>query len=183
MVRASLFLVVGILAVFGSGVGPSAALAKSHPFRLHVQGHSPSGGSVVNINVPWDSDKAGSPFNFTADACDDVTLERLRWAWAALQSVPEGRKVTIQTDSESIRASRWAGYLVLEPRRDDRDNHHSRIKIPDYIVNTILDQDGRLTNRDIERLVHEHGKVTLVKVSSDVGGVTVWMDRAEDDSD
>src|SRR5439155_4590999 len=169
MFRVPFFLALGVLVVSGSGVGPLAAGAESSAFRLHVRGHSGSGGSLVNINVPWDSDKAGSPFNFTADACDDVTLERLRWAWAALQSVPEGRKVTIQTDSESIRASRWAGYLVLEPRRDDRDHHHSRIKIPDYIVNTILDQDGRLTNRDIERLVHEHGKVTLVKVSSDVG--------------
>jgi hypothetical protein len=182
MLRVRSFLALGILAVLGSGVGPSTAGAEPSAFRLHVQGHSGTG-SVVNIDVPWDSGKAGSPFNFTAEACDDIAPERLRWAWAALQRAPEGRRVTIETRDESILASRWAGYLVLEPQRDNRNEHHSRIKIPDYIVDTILDHDGRLAGRDIERLVRERGKVTLVKVNSDLGGVTVWLDRAEDASD
>ena len=183
MFRVPFFLALGVLVVSGSGVGPLAAGAESSAFRLHVRGHSGSGGSLVNIDVPWDSDKAGSPFNFTAEACDDIALERLRWAWAALRRVPEGRWVTIENRSESIRASRWAGYLVLEPQRHDRDGHHSRIKIPDYIVETVLDHDGRLAGRDLERLVRERGKVTLVKVNSDVGGVTVWLDRSGDDGD
>ena len=88
--------------------------------------------------------------------------------------------MTIETRSETIRAWRQAGQLVLEPRPDSGDDHHSRIKIPDYIVNTILDHDGRLTDRDLERLVRERGRVTLVKVNSDAGGVTVWMDRGDD---
>src|SRR6266487_2956658 len=183
MMRVGFFFAVGVLAALGSGVGPSTARAESSPFRLHVQGHMGSGGAL-DIDVPWDSDKRRSPFNFTADACDDISLERLRWAWAALRKAPEGRTVTIETRSESIRASRGGGYLVLEPRhRDGQDDHHSRVKIPDYIVNAILDHDGRLTDRDLERLVRERGKVTLVKVNSDVGGVSVWMDRTDDRHD
>lgn len=98
--------------------------------------------------------------------------------------MPEGRTVTIETRTESIRASRWAGYLVLEPQpRDGRDDHNARIEIPDYIVRTIVNSDGRLTDRDLERLVRERGKVTLVKVKSDVGGVAVWMDRSQSTPD
>jgi len=178
MMPARLLLVVGVLAVLGAGIGGSKADGSTRAYRLHVQGRLGSGGRMLDIDVPWDSNKAGSPFNFTADDCGDVALERLRWAWAALQRLPEGQTLTIQTRSEWIRASRLAGYLVLEPRRDDRDDHHSRIKIPDCIVNTILDHDGRLTEGDIERLARERGKITLVKVNSDVGGITVWMDRA-----
>src|SRR2546422_9207341 len=88
MFRVPFFLALGVLVVSGSGVGPLAAGAESSAFRLHVRGHSGSGGSLVNIDVPWDSDKAGSPFNFTAEACDDIALERLRWAWAALRRMP-----------------------------------------------------------------------------------------------
>jgi len=171
------FLSVAAL-VAALGVGPPTAGADSSPYRLHVQGHLGSGRAAIDLDVPWESGKAGSPFNFTEGAFDDMTLERLRWAWSALQRVPEGRAVTIATRSESIRASRWAGYLVLEPLRED---HHSRIKIPDYIIEAILDNDGRLTDRDLERLVRERGKVTLVKVNSDEGGATVWMDRARSD--
>ena len=72
---------------------------------------------------------------------------------------------------------------VLEPRHPDRDDHHSRIKIPDYIVNAILDHDGRLTDRDLERLVRERGRVTLVKINSDQGGASVWMERAGERGD
>ena len=183
MIRARFLLVVGALAAFGAGIGSSAAGAGSHAYRLHVQGHLGSGSRVLDIDVPWDSDKASSPFNFTADACDDISVCRLRRAWAKLQTMPEGQTVTVQGRSESIQASRQPGYLVLEPRRDDQDDHHSRIKIPDYIVNTILDHDGRLTDRDIERLAQDRGKITLVKVNSDQGGVTVWMNRAEDNPD
>ena len=176
--RSNLLAAVGVLVMLGSGTGPNPADgAESRLFRVHVQGRWGSGGSAFDIDVPWVSDRGKSPFDFTADACDEVTLERLARTWAALQKLPEGRTVTIETDSESIRASRWGGNLVLEPRRGDRNDHHTRIKIPDYIVEAVLDHDGRLTDRDIERLVRERGKVMLVKVTSDLGGVTVWTER------
>jgi len=178
--RARFLLMLGVLAVLGAGKGSSTASASCHSFRLHIQGNLSSGAPTLDIDVPWDSGHAGTPFDFTADACQDLALERLRWAWTALQRMPEGRTVTIETRSETIRAWRQAGYLVLEPRRDSRDDHHSRVKIPDYTVNTILEHDGRLTDRDIERLMRERGTVTLVKVNSDVGGVAVWMDCDDD---
>jgi len=72
---------------------------------------------------------------------------------------------------------------VLEPQHN-QDDHHSRIKIPDYIVNTMVDHDGRISQRDIERLASERGKVTLVKVSSDQGDLSVWVGAAtKDDED
>ena len=182
MIRAHSLLVVGVLALACAGLGPSPARACSRAYRLHVQGHLGSGGRVLDLDVPWDSNRVGSPFNFTADASEDVGLDRLRWAWSALQRMPEGQTVTIDTRSESIRAWRVAGYLVLEPHHNSQeDDHHSRIKIPDYIVNAILDNDGRLTERDIDRLARQRGKVTLVKVNSDQGGVSVWVGRAEKD--
>ena len=178
MVRISCFAAVGLLAALASGLGPSTAHAKSAALRLHVQGHLGSSASAIDVDVPWDSDQRRSPLDFTGEACDEVALVRLRSAWSELRKAPVGRTVTIDTESESIRASRWGGHLVLEPlHHDGQDDHHTRIKIPDYIVNAILDHDGRLTDHDIERLVSEHGKVTLVKVSSDLGGVSVWVDR------
>src|SRR5262249_43547975 len=118
-------------------------------------------------------------FNFTEDDCHDMDLERLRGAWTVLQRVPEGRVVTIDNGSETIRAYRSMGELVLEPHRESGNDHHSRIKIPDYIVNAFLDDDGRLPDDDIRRLAKDHGKITLVKVNSDLGGVTVWMNQVD----
>ena len=171
-------------AALGIGlVAGSSAAGDNHPYSLHVQGHLGSADHLVDIDVPWETDHGGSPFDFTSDR-DDIGFDRLRQAWIALKKMPEGRYLTIETESDSIRASRWAGYLVLEPLRgDDGDNHHSRIEIPDYIVQAIVDHDGRLTEGDIERLLHQHGKVTLVKVNSDEGDVMVWMDRARRDPD
>jgi len=182
MARARLLLLVGALAVIGFTIAPSRSDAGGSPYRLHVQGRLGCGLKAVEIEVPWDSDHGGSPFDFTADASDDIDLARLRWAWAALQKLPQGRTLTFDTGSETIRASRRDGYLVLEPRRPDRDDHHSRIKIPDYIVNAILDHDGRLTDRDIEELVRERGRITLVKINSDMGGGSVWLERATSSS-
>jgi hypothetical protein len=177
--RARFLLVLGVVTALGHGMSPPAAHAGSRGFRLHIQGHMGSGASAVDIDVPWDSDKHESPFDFTADACDGVALDRLRATWSALQKVPEGTTMTMRTDSETMLASRSAGFLVLEPiREDDKDDHHTRVKIPDYIVKSILDHDGKLTNRDLEKLVHDRGKVTLVKINSDQGGLSVWIDRA-----
>jgi hypothetical protein len=179
MIRARHLIVLGTLAALGLPTAAISARADSRGFRLHIQGHMGSSASAVDIDVPWNSEKHESPFDFTADACDAITLERLRATWNALQKVPEGKVMTLQSDSETILASRSGGFLVLEPvKEDDQDDHHTRIKIPDYIVKTILDHDGKLTNRDLERLVHDRGKVTLVKVNSDQGGLSVWIDRA-----
>src|SRR5690242_3590093 len=140
MIRTRVFASVGLLAVVSLASGPRTASAEPHALRLHVEGHLGSGGSALDLVLPWDSDEGRSPFDFTHDACDDLGLERLRWAWSELGRLPEGQSVTIQTESESIRGWKEAGYLVLEPRhRDDRDDHHSRVKIPDYIVNAFLD--------------------------------------------
>jgi hypothetical protein len=183
MARARFLFVVAVLAGFAWAV-PSRAGAESSPYRLHVQGHLGASSGSLDIDVPWDASKNGSPFDFTAEDGDDISLMHLRWAWQQLKLVPEGRKVTFETDKESIRASRSGGYLVLEPRPlDDRDDRHTRIKIPDYIVETILQSNGRLTDRDLERLARQHGRVTLVKINSDAGGASVWLDRAGERSD
>ena len=131
MKRARFLVAAGVLATIACSAGTPPAGADPSPYRLHVQGHFGHGLKTVDIEVPWDSDHNSSPFDFTADASDDIDLERLRWAWAALQKVPEGRTLTFDTGSETIRASSRDGYLVLEPRRPDRDDHHVRIKIPD----------------------------------------------------
>ncbi len=173
--RVTYFFAAVVLAVLGSGGGSAAA---RESYLLHVQSHQRSGGRAVDIQVPWNARKAGTPFQFTKDSCDDVSLERLRAAWTALMAAPEGRRVTIETRSESIKAWRHRGYLMLEPRdRGRADAHPSRIAIPGYIVNTILDHDGRLTPAEVARLARERGKVTLVAVDSEEGGVTVWIDR------
>jgi len=182
MSRARFLLAVGAVALLGAGLGSSVADAGHRACRLHVEGHLASGSRMLDIDVPWDSDKGGSPFNFT-DSCNDIAFGRLARAWTKLQTMPEGRTVTIESTSESILAWRQAGYLVLEPQHN-QDDHHSRIKIPDYIVNTMVDHDGRISQRDIERLASERGKVTLVKVSSDQGDLSVWVGAAtKDDED
>src|SRR5262249_32510059 len=139
MIRASLSVAFGLLTILALSAGPAMAAADSGALRLHVEGYSGSGNPVLNLDLPWKPDESKSPFDFTGDAWNDVGLERLREAWSALQRQPEGQSVTIETRSESIRASRSAGYLVLMPSyRDDRDDHHSRMAIPDYVVSAIL---------------------------------------------
>jgi hypothetical protein len=181
MIRTSLSVAVGLVTILSLSAGSAIAAADSGVLRLHLEGYSGSGKPVLDLDLPWNPDESKSPFDFTGNACGDIRLERLREAWSALQKLPEGQTVTIETRSESIRASRRAGYLVLMPSyRDDRDDHHSRMAIPDYIVNTILDHDGELSNRDVGRLVQERGKITLVKVKSDVGNMMVWIDRSKE---
>src|SRR5512140_1739554 len=120
MLRAPFLLTVGVAALLGASAGPSVVGASPHAYRLHVEVYLPSGSRVLNIDSPWEADKDGSPLNFTANAFDGITIDRLRRAWTTLQRMPDGQTVSIETDSESIRAWREAGYLVLEPHRRDR---------------------------------------------------------------
>ena len=183
MKRTRFLLALGVLVALGCRGGLASA-AGSSPYRLHVQGHLGCGLKMVDIDVPWDSEASGSPLDFAAEAGDRIDLERLRWAWAVLRKSREGEPVTFATSSERIRAWRRDGYLVIEPRHlDDRDDHDTRIRIPDYIVDTILNHDGRLTDRDLERLTRDRGKITLVKIDSDAGGASVWMTRNDERSD
>lgn len=179
MIRTPRLLVaLGFVAILACGPGRATAASDFASLRLHIEGNSDSGDPVLNLDIPWNPDESKSPFDFTKGACQDIGLDRLREAWTALQKMPDGGTVTIETRSESVRASRRGGYLVLMPSyRDDRDNHHARMAIPDYIVNAVLDHDGLLTNSDVGRLVREHGKITLVKMNSDVGNMMVWIDR------
>lgn len=176
MIRARTFLLTGVLLACCAGFGPPPAHAGRPTYLLHIQGGLGGHGKLLDIAVPWKVSKGGSPFDFTTDVSDDVGLDHLRRTWSALQHVPEGKAVTIETSSESISAWRRGGYLVLEPQRDE-DHDVSRVKIPDYIVTTILAHDGRLTDEDIDHLVREHGKVTIVKVASEKGELSVWVDR------
>ena len=183
MIRHTIPATVGFLTMLAFGPGPSVAAARSDDLRLHVEGYSGSGASVLNLALPWDSNEKKSPFDFTENECEALSIERMRWAWSALRDQPEGRTVTIETHSGSILASKRGGYLVLVPHQRDRDDHHSRVAIPDYIVNAVLEHDGRLSNQDVGRLVRERGKITLVKMNSDVGSMKVWLDRSEEDPD
>ena len=184
MIRTKFLFAVGLVTIFALGAGSAIAAADTGALRLHVRGDSGSGEPVLDLALPWNPDESKSPFDFNGSACDDIGLDRLREAWSALQRLPEGETVTIETRSESIRASRKSGYLVLMPRyRDDRDNHHSRVAVPDYIVSAILDHDGKLTGRDVGRLVRRHGKITLVKMNSDIGNMMVWVDRDKRDDE
>jgi len=91
MIRASVFVSVGLLAGLSLASRPGTASAEPHALRLHVEGHLGSGGSALDLVLPWDSDEGRSPFDFTHDACDDLGLERLRWAWSELGRLPEGQ--------------------------------------------------------------------------------------------
>jgi hypothetical protein len=184
MLRAAFLLTVGVTALLGACVSPSGVSASPQAYRLHVEVYLPTGNRVLNLDSPWEADKDGSPLNFTADAFDGVTIDRLRRAWTTLQGMREGQSVSFETDQESIRAWREAGFLVLEPHPHDRaDENKSLVKIPDYITNTIIDNDGRLTDRDIARLAGSRSKVILVKVMSGKGDMSVWVSRAAADAD
>jgi hypothetical protein len=165
------------LATSGAVVLAEAAAAGRAAYQVHIQGRIGEGSKVLDVTVPWTPDKGGSPFDFTTDVSDDLALERLRKAWNTLQHLPPGTEVTIESDSETLRASRRGGYLVLEPHPDEQSDN-TRIKIPDYIVNTILTRNGRLTDEDIARLVRDRGKVTLVKLVSAKGALDVWVGRS-----
>lgn len=180
MIRSRSFALTCVLAASCAGLAPASAHAGRPTYLLHVQGRLGESSKLLDLAVPWKPSKGGSPFDFTADVSGDVGLDRLRRAWGALQRLPEGQAVTIETSSETVSAWRRGGYLVLEPhRREGTDVAH--VKIPDYIVTTILAHDGRLTDEDIDQLVRERGKVTLVKVNSEKGGLSVWVDRSTDD--
>jgi hypothetical protein len=180
MMRSRSLVLTLALAASCAGLSPAMAHATRHGYLLHIQGRLGEGSRVLDLAVPWKTSKGGSPFDFTADVADDVGLDRLRKAWGALERLPQGQVVTIETHSETVSAWRRGGYLVLEPhRREGTDVSH--VKIPDYNVTTILAHDGRLTDEDIDHLVRERGKVTLVKVNSEKGDLSVWIDRSTDD--
>lgn len=177
MTRSRSLVIICALAASCAGPGSTPAQAGRPACLLHIQGRLGEHCRILDLAVPWKTSKGGSPFDFTADVSDDVGLDRLRRAWGALQRLPEGRAVTIEGASETIKAWRRGGYLVLEPQRPEQDDV-SHVKIPDYIVTTILAHDGRLTDEDIDHLVRERGKVTLVRVNSERGQLSVWVDRS-----
>ncbi len=185
MSRSRLFLPLAALAATVAACAPSAAWAGRHhsDYTLHVRAED-ANGHGVNLSVPWKSSHGGSPFDFTAKATgDDVDTAKLRWAWATLKQLPEGQPVVITTKHDKIKATRRAGFLVLEPQ-PAAAHDRARIKIPDYIIEATLAHDGRLTDEDLNDLVVARGKINLVKVTSDDGGVNVWIGRtSEDDLD
>jgi hypothetical protein len=183
MLRPSIALAATAFAALGLGFAAAPSAAGTHRHQLHIEGALGSGEHALGLVVPWESGHGGSPFDFTGDVDHgDLGVERLRRAWTALQHLPEGQAVTIETRSEPIRATREGGYLVLEPHPGE-DLDRSRIKIPDYIVNAVIAHDGRLTNDDINGLLETRGTVTLVKIKSRKGDLSVWIDRAKDDDE
>ena len=180
MIRSRSILLTCVLAAGCAGLVANPAHAGRPAYLLHIQGRFGAGSHSLDLAVPWKTSKGGSPFDFTADVSDNVGLDRLRRAWSTLQHLPEGRDVAIETSSETVRAWRRGGYLVLEPHRRD-ESEVCRVKIPEYIVTTILAHEGRLTDEDIDHLMHERGKVTIVKVNSEKGELSVWVDRSTAD--
>jgi len=176
MIRAPRFVLVTLLVACCAGLLPAAAQAGRSRYLLHIQGRLGEHAHLLDLAIPWKPDKGGSPFDFTTDVSDAVTLDRLRKTWSALQRVPEGTEVEVQTSSEKLSAWKRGGYLVLEPHRAEGGGL-TRVKIPDYIVNTILAHDGRLTDEDIDHLARERGKVTIVRVISEKGELSVWVDK------
>lgn len=176
---------VAVLAVLTAGalsINVSPAAARHAAYTLHVRAESAEGRGI-NFSVPWKSSHGGSPFDFTAQAThDDISTDKLRFAWAALHKLPEGQPVILTTHDGKIKASRRNGFLVLEPQ-PAADHDRARIKIPDYIIDATLAHDGRLTDEDLDELVAARGKITLVKVSSTDGGVNVWIGRSGGDDD
>jgi len=175
MVPARLTLAALALATTAALHHPTPAEARHDGWTVHVQGRRGSGGSQIDLAVPWSSDEHGDLFNFCGDDRDDLDMRRLRAVWTELGRLPEGREVTIETDGDPVRARRELGFLVLQPApRDGRE--HARIEIPEYVVTATLDRGGHLTDADIARLVHDYGKVTLVRIRSRLGDLKVWID-------
>ncbi len=171
-----------LLALFAAALvsvtAPRPALARSE-YLVHVDiaGQDKS----LNVALPWTRNHGGSPFDFTDDHDSDVSLERLRWAWTTLRRLPEGEAVTITRRGEVTRLTRERGFLAIEKQHSrERDHDHGRVLVPDYIVETVLRNDGRLGSDDIESLLERRGRVVLVKVEGDEGGVNVWIGRNDD---
>ena len=168
------------LGIAWASLGAASARASHADYLLHVQGRTSATGRGLDFAVAWNPGHGGSPFDFTTDISCDRSFPRLRAAWQVLRGLPEGHRVTIDTDSETIEAWRRNGYLVLAPR-DDGERGRSRIRIPDYIVTTLIARDGRLSRRDIDQLAREHGSVTLVKIDSPECDLDVWVGPEAED--
>ena len=170
-----------LLALFAAALvsvtAPRPALARSE-YLIHVDiaGQEKS----LNVALPWTRDHGGSPFDFTVDRDSDLSMERLRWAWGALRRLPEGEAVTVTKRGEVTRLTRQQGYLVIEDQRS-RDRDHGRVHVPDYIVETVIRNDGRLTGADLESLLARRDRVVLVKVEGEDGRVNVWIGRNDED--
>ncbi len=169
-----------LLALFAAALvsvtAPKPAQARSE-YLIHVDvaGEDKS----LNVALPWSRDHGGSPFDFTDDHDSDLSLERLRWAWRTLRRLPEGEAVTVTKRGEVTRLTRERGFLVIE-QQHPRDRDHGRVLVPDYIVETVIRNDGRLGSDDIEALLERRGRVVLVKVEGEEGGVNVWIGRNDD---
>jgi len=168
--------VLAVLALAAcAGIHPVPALAGHDGWTVHVEGRRIAGEHRLDLALPWSPDDGGNLFDFAGDAQGDLGLERLRTVMSALRALPEGRAVTIQTDSDDLRAHLEAGFLVLEPEpRNDRER--CRIEIPEDLVRAMLARNGRLTDADIEHLVRADGRVTLVRIHGEKADLKVWID-------
>ncbi len=167
-----------LLGSFVVAVAPRPALARS-AYLVHVDIASEDHDKSLSFALPWERDHGGSPFDFTKDRDSDLSLERLRWAWATLKRSPEGEAVTISRRGERTRLTRERGFLVIQ-QVEPRDERHGRVLIPDYIVETVIRGDGRLTHGDLTDLLARRDRVVLVKVDSEDGAVAVWIGPNED---
>jgi hypothetical protein len=176
--RSSRLFVMAVAAALALALAPLPALAGG-PYSLHVKLSKTALGPAMDMSLPWDMERGSSPFDFVSDKDDGPGLERLRAAWSALAHVPEGQSVTMPSDHGTIRASRRAGYLVLEPRNDYDDDKDVRIRVPAGIIEAILHRDGRLTSEDLQSLLLRRNELPLVDIKSNDGRVEVWIDRGE----
>ena len=169
---------VAALALLITLFGAPGARAGSG-YSLHVQVADPGSGRGVDLALPWEVARGGSPFDFVSNSDDRVEFRRLRAAWTMLARMPEGRSVIIHSDNGRTRAYRQKGRLVLEPldRGGDRD---ARILVPAPVVDALVRRDGRLNTADVDALLRRHGEIGLVEVESEDGHVKVWIDRDPD---
>ena len=180
--RSPLGFASALVLVLALALAAAASASARHPYLLHLKIEGSKPGKSVDVALPWTRGHGGSPFDFSVDHDSDLSVERLRWAWTALQRLPEGETVTITRDGEKTRLSRRAGFLVIEPQPPG-DHDHARVRIPGEIVEIVIRRNGRFDDRDVESLLARRDRIDLVRVDSDDARVHVWIGREDDSID
>lgn len=172
-----------VAAVLLMAAGP--ALAASDLW-LHVTVVERGGENAnVTVNLPISIIEKALPL-LPADAhnaghiqIDDADFDaaELRDLWNELQATPDMTFVTVQTDDETVRVYKEAGYMVARTTEATEDGAQVNARIPLAVVDALLSGEGDELNlvAALEALA-AHGAGELVTVSDRDANVRVWID-------
>jgi hypothetical protein len=104
----------------------------------------------------------------------------LRAFWTKVRAANIDEFFTVEAENCHVRGWREAGMfrlsVVSSEGTDAGDTKNVEIRVPEKLMDLVLDTDGNVTPADVVEAIRNAGPMTLVDVKSDGDSVRIWVE-------